>query len=386
MRWRTVVVLGIGVLFSTNYVWSSTYIDDHTDFISRRWYLVDRLTKPMKLIAKLYQHHASQLLPLDLPVPVLLTDPVVQSRLQLVMSGKTITPVLDLWQHIRSYKYVNQPTLPADFVVLVCILLRHCFVTLPQFHNQEICDQILIPYEKLLSWDTVQILDLIGRVTNYLKGKKFACLVNHRASVGLLPRYLDIMTRDISLRFCLSSRLKKTFDWLSLFKNKKVSFFKNMITRDQATIIVDAYVSLEHPRMVTCCREMAQTESLAPFIALWKQFCTFEEIHDVQFLKDFLKLVFVTYHYLFLGNLVKKNEPVGQLMQEMNGWSVHLNEFSVMQILDVIDVIEHSCYECKITMDTKQPQSWLDTRLQQMRRGWQKVRGAVLGLPHKEVA
>lgn len=347
------------LLYSIIAMPSQQPIEQRTDHICRRWYLVERLTKPMDLIEQLYTKHENQLLPLqDLPVSFVVTDPLVKDCLQLLINGKSIEPVVQLWRQIRSFRNLDQETLPLDFVLFICILLRHSGIKLHLLNSHDdICQQIQTPYAQLTNLDTVHIIDLATRMTHYLKGKKFACLIQ-RSGEGTHPKFSEIGAKDISLRFCLVSRLKKTFDWLRILKNKKVSFFKTMLTRNATTIVVDDYITLHHSRIVLCCKEMAQTESLAPFVALWKQFKQFEEIHDVEFLKDFLKLVFVTYHYLFLGNMVQKSQVIDSLVQEMFRWSTVLNDYSLIQILEVIDLIERSCDECKfVSISTKQLKS-----------------------------
>lgn len=349
MRLLLLLLIGAILIQTKNFCNDPIAIDEHTDRVCRRWYLVERLTKPMKLLEKLYIRHEKKLFPIPLPTELNITDPVVNNCLKELITEKKIKPVIQLWQQISCYKFASQETLPSDFSIMICFLLRHCCVRLHELHiEDEMCEQIGISYETLVSWDTVKVLDLVARFTNYLKGKKFACLINSRVNNIANSRFIDIGTKDISLRYCLVSRLKKTFDWFSIFKNKKISFFRQLMTREHNSVVVDEYVSLYHPRIVTCSKEMAQTESLAPFIALWKQFKCFEDIHDVEFLKDFLKLVFVTYHYLFLGNMFHKNQNIDYLVKEMQNWSAHINEFSLMQILDVIDVIEHSCDQCKV--------------------------------------
>jgi hypothetical protein len=314
----------------------STIINEKTDLVCRRWYYVERLKKSVKSLITLCVEHKKYILPLELPIDIRVTDPMVQRCMIAIIEQKNIKPLVVLWQEIASYKYLYAVDLPGDFALLLCIILQHvCLVLHDHGLYNNICEHVQVSYEHLVEQDITDILSLVSRLTAYLHGATYSCVMSGRLSASL-DTFHNIGAKDISLRFCLATRLKKTFTWLMLYKGKEIDIFKNIIQEDAMGVTVDHHIMLRHPRLIMCCKEMAQTKSVVPFIALWKQFRHFEEIRDVQFLKDFLKLVLATCHYFFLANSIKK--PGIALASE--SWPEHVDDYSVLQMLQMLDEIE----------------------------------------------
>lgn len=267
---------------------TDTYTINHrTKNIYHRFYVINRLEPTLRFIENKQNKKALNICYESLKNQSW-KHPEIQTVCADIIDKKDISPLFTCWQHLYSYRHIEDNLFEAEFVQLIWLLCKVINI------SDSPCD------------------------------KKNA----------------QITTDTIANNFYLIHRLMRPIETLcSIYEQSPISISeqkKDMLH----TSFFDEMKEPSHVRIQDCVREIEETNSMKPIKKVYKECVQYRYAGDDTFLQEQLSLLFFAYKLILTKKLSNQTEQV--IMHEMDTIqyiSNNLEEFSTDQILTAIDMM-----------------------------------------------
>lgn len=147
----------------------------------------------------------------------------------------------------------------------------------------------------------------------------------------------SVKTDDILFNFYIIKRLKKLSKLLAHSHYAVEAESKKLRSID---LMLGNELEFQHSRIQTCVNEIYQKKNLDPLSMLIQEYTTYRYSNDYAFLQEQLQLIFIVYKKMLDSELEDKTaQVVLHEMEMIEEISEHIQELSIEQALDVIDLI-----------------------------------------------
>jgi len=286
-----------------------------TSHVQARYYTIERIQKKMQTLYAIYQKHPELMLLPDSffdnnysPSLAPVSQCLEQMRVQ-----HTITPFFELWRQLRSYKYIDNPTIALEFSQLLWRIMQHIVA---QLLDKKLITK-LAP-DLALDQDTgstpspsaiafrFYLIRRLEAVTAYLADyQKTVCANSHHKIVSSCP------------------------------DSSNHNLVTNLVTQKSITSLLCSaenllvHTSLTHPQIIAYKDRLQKEKNLAPLLHLLADIQQFKSTESVSFAQESLQLIFVIYKAL--SNQQSNNNSHQD--------TIPLATLSIEELLDSIDIM-----------------------------------------------
>ncbi len=238
-----------------------------THQVSFRFYLLKRLTKTRENRSLIEQ-------PIVLPEYLHFAHEKTFNCYQKILETQSIKPLLDLFEIIEQYRYINNSSFIQEFLQLI-------FVTEVCIREQN-SDLPIDPhsFEHIASLTATELLEAIDIELSKQDQNKREAYILLEENFDFSPNHF---AHYVYRRFYFIQRLERI---ISLFKEVERNLKSDLFDFDES-------FAFKHTRIQESIRTMQREHSLKPLFAVWDDFVTYKSIEDQLFVEEFTKEIFV---------------------------------------------------------------------------------------------
>ncbi|MEX0849745.1 MAG: hypothetical protein WD055_05940 [Candidatus Dependentiae bacterium] len=294
-------------------------IQERTDHIYHRYYLIKRLEPSLQL---LHNDQVQKCVPFERLDATLFRLEAIQSAVECMSQKKTMMPLFDLWHMFCSYRYVDSLIFKNEFIELIYY----------------ICDLIEPLHKKYRGGICLeQKLCCIDQVTDTLRyGASRSHIMVHKDID-------EVGTNLVARRFFIIKRLHKSMQFLAYLHEKKqypLAKSDNIRSAEESVDLLDEIEHFSNDHMRDCIIQMCQKKSLDPLLRVCNEFKQYRFASDDSFLQEMLMNIFLVYKSLLFKNLSDHAEQV--IMTEMSQVLEiyeHIDSLPLDETLQAIDMV-----------------------------------------------
>lgn len=330
--------------------------DDFTlesvSLVQKRNYIIRRLEESVKNFSAIYAKKtrskpAEHGPILDAHVISLLRHPVVQRAAQDIITQKSMQPFYRVWNHVLSYRFIDDMPFIRETVTLLLFLYNHLMVSLLAHNQLEDVTTLRRHYPELtnvLAQGHHMDSDLCNDIPCNNVHENISSLITLLDDSTVMPKKDFVVCNN--RRFYHIQRLLCALFILSKEKQTAVDI-SDQIAR-----------TFRHERIKLCAQAMSKERTIIPLFKMWKSFIAYDCIDDTLFVHDFMCLVIMVYNQLLTEQATTRGQEqfAGvdsiELYQKISGLPVSELLLMVDEISEKFSVLSEK-YEL-----TNQQLSW----------------------------
>lgn len=269
-----------------------------THGVNQRFYLISRLNQIVQLIAH-NLNNGKNVCHINLYQGVF-QHTAIKETIEQIKEKKNLLPLLHLWEAFITYRFINDTLFEKE---LIRLLLLVCYQ---------------VSTEKCIEKNITE------------KNNGFE--IN------------NVSTDDITRNFYTIQRMNRCIENLTTMQNEMNDLLeqnqpKRVHDLEDITFLEEK-IPFEHNKIRECIYHIYQQKELTPLLDMYRDYTSYRYASDYLFLKEQLHLLFLVHKNMLTKKLSNQNEQI--IIHEMEfiqDVCEHIEELSIDQILDVIDMI-----------------------------------------------